>query len=459
MERHAQVENGRIIIGEQSYSRVITEHCEMQLDNTQRMLADFVKTGGKIITAEELEPVNIIDNERITYTKRGFDGFNIHYFVNTSDKYEKSGLNISGKIVDIYTGELNEFDGSHEFEPWGSLMLVEDGSKNAEKSVAESSYIRPYGKFRIAVPVENTLLLDRCDYYFDGELQEKNGYVLNICERANALEKAVKLHQDYHVEMRYVPSELFLVCETPEIFDIKVNGKPINKTVCGSFADKSFKKLDISGYVHRGENIISFDCNFVQSEEFYENRRKSFIFESEKNKLVYDMEIEAVYLVGDFTVQTDGEWTALDKKAVRYSGGFVIDKPKEYITIKNIEQQGYPFFCGNMTIEGEIDITGENPVLEIDKKGINAVRVEINGKKRLMLTSDRISLNEFGVRGKTKIRFTIINNLRNLLGPHHLKEGESYAVGPFSFFKEQCLWCDNPEEQWDNNYCFVETGI
>ena len=69
---------------------------------------------------------------------------------------------------------------------------------------------------------------------------------MNICERANALEIAVKIHQDYHIEMRYVPDSLFLVCETPEKFEIKVNGRIIDKTISGYFADKSFKKIDIS---------------------------------------------------------------------------------------------------------------------------------------------------------------------------------------------------------------------
>lgn len=66
---------------------------------------------------------------------------------------------------------------------------------------------------------------------------------------------------------------------------------------------------------------------------------------------------------------------------------------------------------------------------------------------------------EFGVQGKVLARFTLINNLRNLLGPHHLALGESYAVGPGSFFKEACVWNKAPEASWNEAYCFVETGI
>ena len=75
-----------------------------------------------------------------------------------------------------------------------------------------------------------------------------------------------------------------------------------------------------------------------------------------------------------------------------------------------------------------------------------------------MLTDNHLPLAVFGVRGKTKIEITLINNLRNILGPHHLEVGESYYVCPSTFFKEQSVWTQNPEE-WNDGYCFVETSI
>ena len=144
-------------------------------------------------------------------------------------------------------------------------------------------------------------------------------------------------------------------------------------------------------------------------------------------------------------------------RAERYYGDFKISAPKNVVNIKNIERQGYPFFMGEMALEGEIDIQGENPVLELEMKGMNAVKVEIDGKEKVMLTDNRLALAEFGKIGKTKVKFTIINNLRNLMGPHHLPEGEATWVEPASFFKEKCVWSPNPE--WDDNYCFVEVSI
>ena len=458
MERHAKVENGKLIIGEQSYSYIIDSACEILLPNTQKLIENFISQGGKIVKADEIPANTICDNSEITYVKRENVEYTVHYFVNTSANRKHANINVTGKKVDIYTGELVDFSFNYEFEPWGSLMIIEEGTQTKLNVKPKENTVRISDNLKISKPVQNALTLDVCDYYFDGVLQEKNGYVLNVCERANKLEEPVKIHQDYHIKINYIPKQLLLVCETPEIFEIKVNGKKIDKTICGYYLDKSFKKIDISNYVVIGDNTISLDCDFVQSDDFYENRRNAFLFESEKNKLVYDMEIEAIYLLGDFSVKTDGDWEILENDAVRYTGNFEIDAPNETVYIKNIEMQGYPFFCGEMVLEGEVDINGENPVLELEIKGINAVRVKIGKKEKVMLTDNKLSLVDFDVSGKTKIELTLTNNLRNLLGPHHLEIGESHFVGPAAFFKEKCVWGPT-QENWNEGYCFVQMGI
>ena len=459
IERHARVENGKLVIGKQSYSYIIDPGCEILLPTTQNLITEFEKSGGKITTVDDLPENHVIDRPDITYTKHTFKNFVLHYFVNTSPDRKTAKLFVEGRKLDIYTGDLADFDGTHEFEPWGSLMIIDDGTKNIAHIQKNPTFIRPEGEFKFSEPVLNTITLDRCDYYFDGKLQEKNCYVLNICERANRLERPVKIHQDYFIKINHLPDTMFLVCETPEIFNISINGKEIDKKICGYFRDKSFKKIDIAKHIKIGENTISFDCSFAQSEKLYKDIKKAHYFESEKNKLAYDMEIEPIYLLGDFCVKTDGKWVQLEREAFRYIGRFELDAPKTTVNIKNIEQQGYPFFCGSMTLEGEIDIHGENPVLDLDIKGIHAVKVTIGGITKTLLTDNRLPLLDFGVSGKTKVTFTLINNLRNLLGPHHLEEGESHVVCPFSFHEEEDLWKKSIEQPWNRDYCFVETGI
>lgn len=456
MERHGRVENNKLVIGNQSYSYVLNPCGEYLLPNTEKLLAKFKHNGGKL----NVEPLqnDVTDNGDITYTCCEYDDFNVHYFVNTSPEVKKAEIKVSGKKLNIYIGELENYSKIHEFEPWGSLIIIDDGTENTAKEEREDIVFLP-NDAKIIGSSGNVLTLDKCDYWFDGELQERMGYVLNIAERANKLERKVRVRQEYHVKADFVPKEIYLVCETPEIFNIDVNGNTVKYNTREYFRDIAFKKIDISGLLSMGDNIITFECDFKQSDEFYTNLKNSFVFEGEKNKLVYDTEIEPIYLFGDFSVKTAGNWQKLDKSALRYTGDFVLSAPVSNICIKNIEKQGFAFFSGELTLKSQIDIKGENPVLVVNRKGINAVKIEINGIEKTLITGNKISLKEFDVNGKTEVKVTAINNLRNMMGPHHLKEGESYNVTPSSFFKEQCIWNLNPDDDWDGDYCFTEMSL
>ena len=76
-----------------------------------------------------------------------------------------------------------------------------------------------------------------------------------------------------------------------------------------------------------------------------------------------------------------------------------------------------------------------------------------------MLADNRLSLKEFGVRGKTKVKYTLVNSLRNLLGPLHLEEGEPYSTGPTQFYKELCIWNKHDLPDWNDGYCLAEMSI
>ena len=190
---------------------------------------------------------------------------------------------------------------------------------------------------------------------------------------------------------------------------------------------------------------------------------KSKIFESEKNKLTYDTEIEPVYLCGDFSVFSTDKFDELERKAFRCDGNFVIDKPVKTITIDNIERQGFLFFSGRMDIEKEFVSNGGTYEIKLDRTGINAINVSVNGCDEItsIWNGDCIDISEYVKEGKNIIRLTLVNNLRNMMGPHHLDEGECISVGPPAFYKEPCVWTGGkkPWQPWNDRYCFVEMSV
>lgn len=462
MERHARVEGKKLVLGEQSYDKiVIPKHIDF-LPTTKKLLSEYEKNGGVIISAEDIDENNITDNENITYTKRIYENFDIHYFVNSTENIQRAKIKKGSKIIDSTTGEMFDFDGEYTFAPFDSLLVYDDGLPQAER--LEQKELAPLdmsGKWKVEEFGENVITLDFCDYYFDGELIEEDGYVLNIQNRACKLERKVNIKCVYNVSIKNVPNKLCLVCETPEIFKILVNGIEIEKKDCGYFRDYSFRKIDILKYMKQGDNEIALVCDFVQSKQVYENIKKSYIFESEKNKLAYDMEIESIYLCGDFAVYAQNEFESLDRNAMRVKKGFYLTKPENEISLKNIEKQGFLFFCGRMKLSKEFDITNKNCRLLFKKTGINAVNIYVNGvlADKLLWEPLECDLSSYIHEGKNIITIEIVNNLRNMLGPHHLEEGECLVVGPSSFFKESCVWNKEPEKFWNEDYCFVEMSI
>ena len=468
MERHGRVEGKELVIGNMRYKRVVLPPHIAFLENTEKLLAEFKAAGGQIVTLDEIPANNIVDNASITYTRREFpeDGFTMHYFVNSTEVEQAATFTCGGKIMDPVTGDLYPFDGTYTFPQYGSLVIIDDGTPVcAPIAKNDAPALDMSGEWTVASATENALTLDKCTYWFDGELQAENSYVLNVAMRAVELKRPVDIRQQFTVTADYLPEKLYLVCETPEIFEITVNGKAVDTTTdCGFFRDYAFRKLDISGMLQVGENIIETKCHFTQSDEVYENLAKSKVFESEKNKLTFDIEIEPMYLVGDFGVRAEGTFEAIERKASFFDGRFVLTAPSKTVTLTNIERQGFLFFAGELCVEKKITLAkGDTArVLNFIKEGVNAVRVAVNGKHvtTVMWGPYSVDLTPYLAEGENTVSLTLVGNLRNLMGPHHHGEGELYAVGPFSFFEEPCIWNDyHPNYPYTGKYCFVDTNL
>jgi hypothetical protein len=341
-------------------------------------------------------------------------------------------------------------------------MVVDDGTPCAQKRKEKKlTALDITGEWNVSSATYNSLTLDKCTYWFDGELEEENGYVLDVIQRAVELERAVDLRAEFNVNVEYIPEKLYLACETPEIFTIKVNGKEIDKTDCGYFRDVAFRMLDISGAVCVGENTIELTSRIEMTPQTYQNIKNAKIFESERNKLTYDMEFEALYLVGDFGVRCDGEFENIDHDASFFDGKFTVVAPTKTVTLKNIERQGFAFFSGELTLSRTFELDGTDYSFDFVRKGVNAVRIKVNGKDAgtVLWAPYSVDLSEYLAVGENTVEITLVNNLRNLLGPHHHTSGELLGVCPFHFYKEPCVWNGFSGGYYTEKYCFVDTSL
>ena len=518
MERHGKVKNGKLIIGTQGYSVVVVPPCDCLASNTVKLLKEFKSQGGLVIFAGRIPTMTDgkQTNEVIEFAKEcvntdienlqnkipecfrkialSYDGsepvltavrrFNaqkmtMYYLMNPCNVRHDFTATVKGKSASVFNAVSGEeenvfFTQNGEYIDIkstvygnGSVVLfvydeaVKEPAKNQNADLIPLTFNENWETHAD----DNALTLDYCDVYFDGELAYKNLPVNDVQEKALSFGRKVntKLVFGFTVKEKGF-SKTQLVIETPEIFNITVNGKLVDKTVTGYYHDISFKTIDIFKHVIEGKNEIILECDFVQSEEVYKNAENSLIFESEKNKLSYDMEIEAIYLRGDFAVKTDSGFEKLDRRAVRTNGNFYLTSAPKTLKSGEIASQGYPFFAGSMTFKQKINLTDteqKNRSIKFDRLPSTVTKITVNGKDagKIMWQPYEIDISNLLVEGDNSIEVTVTGNLRNLLGPFHLKDGENYWVAPTCFFHESPIWCKGINKNWVDSYCFVEFGL
>ena len=102
-------------------------------------------------------------------------------------------------------------------------------------------------------------------------------------------------------------------------------------------------------------------------------------------------------------------------------------------------------------------------MIEFSKLPSTVTEVEVNGKKvgKIMWKPYRLAIADFLKEGENEIRITLTGSLRNLLGPFHLQEGETYSALPFYFFHKSDVWGwgDGLNRKWTDDYSFVQNGL
>ena len=471
MRRHGRVENGELVIGNMRYKTVVMPTRYTRLfDNTKRLLDEFRLAGGRIITVDEVEPNLITEPSRLGYTSRSFGDFDMYYFVNTDNAPITATVAKGDKRMIIETGELVDFSGTHTFEPYESLVVIDThNARTKEHTSPTSEKLSLGGEWQVKHFTHNSLTLDKCDYYFDGNLIEKDGYVLNILPRINELERAVDLKQVYRFTVDEIPSEIYLATETPDIFEITMNGVKVDKTDCGYFRDSAFRKLNIASYVKAGENEIVFESTIVQTPACYKHISNSWTFESMKNCLSYDMEVEPIYIVGNFGLSL-GEINEKPDGSYTFSEVPTISKAPVSVDAAKLDYSGFAEFAGELTLTRKINLDSTDYHTVLRGRGMNAIRLKINGKDvtTKLYAPYRVELKDYLNVGENEFEITVVNNLRNMMGPHHIFKEEDRWVCPGIFYKESNIFqhpegvgadCHDRLHFFNDDYLLVNYGI
>ena len=226
---------------------------------------------------------------------------------------------------------------------------------------------------------------------------------------------------EFPFEVDTVPEgDAFLVVETPDLFDISINGAPVPDDDCGYWVDSTFRKRNLTGLIAKGSNTITL-----------------------KGTADPKIELEFMYITGEFAVLSDDMRSfSLGVETSVTAGGDLVE-------------QGFPFYAGSVAVSQSFEFDSDEPeaaVLEIDGLACIVADVWVNDENAGQIVWEPYSLDiaKFLKKGENTIRIELVHSLRNLLGPHHHEQGELKGVGPGSF---------SDEGSWTDIYQFVPYGI
>ena len=286
----------------------------------------------------------------------------------------------------------------------------------------------------------NALVLDYCDYRIEGEeWVEDQPLLLSLARPAygpppEPLDRLIqergagaRLDVRFRFQVDELPeatAPLFLVIETPDAFEIQLNGSIVENVDQGFWLDHSFRKLDIHGMLQPGANVLELST-----------------------ATTLWLEVDHCMIVGAFGVRRLGE------------RNFAIAPEPPTVDGINLVEEGYSFYCGPMTLEAELELPSLSEagahcaVLEIDQPDATVVSLVVNGEPcGVRAWADwHFNIGDQLRNGMNQIAFTLAGTARNLLGNFH-------NPGPIERDHYPVLG-ETWNHPWQREYSFAPFGL
>ena len=440
LERHGSIEkNGALRVGKCVYDKIIVPKMRTLSATTYGYLKKFK---GKLCVLGDIRFIDgvpqkvslrqnatleeMLSSARVKYACE--DGNSVltarsgeigdFLFIKNLSRTEESRVQLQGvaenyRALDLET--LTEADIADDMVicPSGSVVLIKD--EKARPAAVSEKTEDVTANFRVTGISENYLVLDYGEMSCAGAPYGDRRAVTGLFDELlrKDYKGPVQIRQTFNLR-EAMP--LKLIMEKAEYKSVAVNGKDI--TFAQSAFDVNFMEAEIGGIVRAGENEL------VYSLDFWEHDGVSFALfdpratETLRNCLYFDVSLEPAYLKGDFIV---GEDLSLSKRNALPA------------VTSSLYRQGYPFFKGELTLEGKIRYSGAGKVLLGMEGRFMAADIEANGKQALLMLNAEKDISDILTEGDNDVKIVLRSSLRNLFGPHHFVDPEPLSVGPFHF--------------------------
>lgn len=479
LAKYGFVEGAEIGCGECKYKYLVLPHILTMDKTTEELVHGFVQGGGKVLVLGEVpkfceaEPYSydyldstctideiikeqlyrVEKKDTLIYaTYRSFDEKELLYVINASetDTFEQTfdfGERIcSFERVDLLSDEKECIPLTITLQPGEDAVLYL--SEKQPRQIVESQIVTfPLENAKI-IKRDNVLLVDEISYSTDGIEFSKPW----PC--AALFQKLLKDRFDGRIFFRYefwvndVPQEIVLHTESSgRDTGAWINGIRLeNRLATEMFYECSY---DISGMVHQGRNEYIVETNWYEDKAVYYALFGKDVTESLRNCVKYDSELQPIYLEGDFGVYPGGEYSNSVNDGYVLGERFFIGRKTEYVT--DFVTEGYPFVAGEVLLSQKLPLRDKNVRLHVPGE-YQMAEVKVNdqyvGK---IMYENEIDISRYAVVGDNYIEICFLIGNRNLLGPHHCKDGNQGLISPWKF-ELYNTWTEDQSPYYSSKY-------
>lgn len=459
MEQIGCAEENGFRMGEMSYSAVILpQDMEIILESTREKLYAYMEQGGYvyamepvtlaekehkhfIVVKDEQELLKLLEPHRTIHIENGEgaecedvlyqlrqSGEDYFLILVNHNRYQPVNVTVTlpfcakTKQLDLMTGERYENvtcqNIGHDqngrdavklqiqLEACGSAvyLLEKYGTKTTEITDAE----------RYMLDRPNVLPLDMCRYRMEGSEWSEE---LEIWQAQQQIRDALGMRQIYHngLEQRYkwihIPHEkdgckvelayqfevaeeasdktFSLAVEQLSRFAVRLNGCDVTVEKDGWLLDKSFETMSLTG-IRAGVNELILSCEYCN-----------------------DMELENIYLAGDFGVSKERRIVLLPER----------------LPLGDWTEHGLKHYCGSVTWIWNYESVGnaEEVFLKLPDCRAVCVEIQVNGNAQILSWNfaRELPIGKWIKQGHNEITAKVVGSPRNMMGPFHLEKKPS----------------------------------
>jgi hypothetical protein len=190
------------------------------------------------------------------------------------------------------------------------------------------------------------------------------------------------------------------------LYKIYVNDQPLDAAGGAPWLDPHLKSVGVEKLLRTGENTVRLVASPF-------NIR---------------MELENIYLRGNFAVNTDPK-------------GFTVGKGQP-LQIGSWAKQGYPFYSDSILYETKVTVPKRTRqiLVQVPEWGGSVVEVLLDGKRIQVIGWQPYECEAAVTPGSHVVAVRVVANPRNLFGPFHNPEKLRMKAWPGA-------WADSPEHQ------------